>query len=319
MRDGERAAEVAAELVALEDLAGDGEVVASVQLIVADELEDAAVEAVGAALGGGVEEGSAAVELCGVGALLDGELLQGVDGGLDEGSALVLLADVHAIEQEGGGRAADAGDGVAVDDLRTDGEGVAGRSEEGGAGGQLRELEEAPAVEGELRELTVRDHLADGGGVSIEQGRGGIDLDGGRGGADLELEVFAGDLADLDLDGGGDGGFKAGGGGAEGVDAGFHGRNDELAATVGGGGLGDVGAGVGEADGGTRDDGAGGIGDAADKAALLHLGRGAGRGGEDGEREQTGCEDGLRRSEVHGYPLRRLGAGETHPAEAAQR
>lgn len=147
VRDGERVTEVCAELVALEDLTGGGEVVAGVELIVANELEDAAMKAVGAAFDGGVEKGAAAVLLGRIGALLDRELLEGVDRGLDERAALVLLADVDAVEKKADRGPADAGDDIAVDDLGTHGERVAGRGKEGGARGQLGEAKEAAAIE----------------------------------------------------------------------------------------------------------------------------------------------------------------------------
>jgi hypothetical protein len=75
MGDGERAAEGATELVALEGLSLDGEEVAGVERVIADEFEEIAVELIGAGLGGGVEEAAAAIEFGGVGVLLDAEFL----------------------------------------------------------------------------------------------------------------------------------------------------------------------------------------------------------------------------------------------------
>src|SRR5262249_44277075 len=117
MRNSERAAQVAAKLVAFEDLASKSKVVACVKFVVPYKFENSAVELIAAALGSGVEKRSSTVVFSGVGALLDGKLLQGIDGSLDESTTLVLLRNVDAVEQEGGGGAANSADHIAVDDL----------------------------------------------------------------------------------------------------------------------------------------------------------------------------------------------------------
>ena len=100
MRNGKRSAERAAELVALEWLPLKGKEIAGIQLVIAQEFEQIAVELIAAGLGCGVEEASSAIEFSGVGILLDAELLQGIDRGLDEGASLVLLADVDTVQKE---------------------------------------------------------------------------------------------------------------------------------------------------------------------------------------------------------------------------
>ena len=70
--------------------------------VVAEEVEDVAVDAVGAGLGGGVEGAAGAGELRGVGVLLDAEFLEGIDGGLNPGAALMLFGDIDAVQKEGG-------------------------------------------------------------------------------------------------------------------------------------------------------------------------------------------------------------------------
>ncbi len=61
MGNGERSAERAAELVALERLSLDGKEVAGIQLVIAQEFEEIAVELIAAGLGGGVEEAASSV------------------------------------------------------------------------------------------------------------------------------------------------------------------------------------------------------------------------------------------------------------------
>ena len=113
-------------MIALQQVTADTEEGASIELFVAQEFEERAVELVGAGLGGGVEEAAGAAMFGGVGVLLDAELLQRVDGGLDPATALVLFAGVGAVEVIGHLAAADAGDGGAVEEFGANAGDVAG-------------------------------------------------------------------------------------------------------------------------------------------------------------------------------------------------
>src|ERR1017187_3145995 len=79
MRNSQRAAEVATELIALEDLARQGEEVSSIELVIADELEEASMKAVCSTLDRCIEESAAAIVFRRVRALLNRELSKSVD------------------------------------------------------------------------------------------------------------------------------------------------------------------------------------------------------------------------------------------------
>ena len=139
----------------VELLLGLHEEVGGVEGVVAQELEEPAVELAAAGLGGGVEHAAGLAELGGVGALLDLELLQGVDRGLDVRPALVVVGHVHAVDLEGELAAAHAADGGAGDEVGADAHQVAAAGEPGRARGQAGQLVEAPAVEGQVGDLGV--------------------------------------------------------------------------------------------------------------------------------------------------------------------
>src|SRR6185503_17274433 len=123
----------ASELVPVELLLRLHEEVAGVEGVVAQELEQAAVELAAAGLGGRVEHAARLAELGGVGALLDLELLQGVDRGLDVRPALMVVGHVHAVDLEGELAAPHAADRGAGDEVGADADQVAAAGEAGRA------------------------------------------------------------------------------------------------------------------------------------------------------------------------------------------
>jgi hypothetical protein len=200
---------VPAELMPVELLLGLHEEVGGVEGVVAQELEEPAVELAAAGLGGGVEHAPRLAELGGVGALLDLELLQGVDRGLDVRPALVVVGHVHAVDLEGELAAAHAADRGAGDEVGADADQVAAAGEAGRARSEAGQLVEAAPVEGQVRDLGVRDVLAERSRLGVEEGRGGGDLGGLVARAQLELDVHAHRLPDRDLDAGHHGRLEA--------------------------------------------------------------------------------------------------------------
>ena len=163
------------------------------------------------------------------------------------------------------------------------------------AGGEGNELAEVAAIEDELGDLFAGDGEGDLRRFCLhgaELGTG--DLDGRGDGADGELGVDAFGAGDAEGDAGGLVLFKAGCGDGEAVGAGLEGGEGVL--TTGVGGDIELGAlrGVGEGDGGVRDDAAAGVSDTAvDGAGLL---RGEAEAG--GEEEETTDGEGEKRREV---------------------
>ncbi len=176
------AAEGAAELVLAEGSAGGREVVAGVEIGVAEEVEGAAVEAVAAGFGDDAD--LAAAELTDLGVEVagdDAELGDGVEIGNDGGSGVYVFFGIAAVDGEVVGKFALAVDG--------DGAGVEGSGgiEDGGsdvlnggvgdgcAGGdaclQGQEIGEAASVEGNGGHLAAGDDLA-------ELGTRGLDVEG---------------------------------------------------------------------------------------------------------------------------------------------
>ena len=163
------------------------EEVAGVEGVVAHEVEQRAVELVGARLGGRVQRAAGLRELGGVGALLDLEFLQRVDRRLDQRSALVVVGDVGAVQHERGLVAADAADGGARDVVGADAQQVAAAGQQHRAGREAGQLVEAAAVQRQVDDLRVGDDVAERAGLAVEQRRGGVD-DGALGQrADREL------------------------------------------------------------------------------------------------------------------------------------
>ena len=205
----ERAAQRPAELVPVELLLLLHEVVGGVEDVVAQELEEPAVELARPGLGGGVQHAARLAELGGVGALLDLELLERVDGGLDVGAALMVVGHVHAVDLERELAAPHAADGRAVDEVRADRHDARSARQAGRPRGQAGQLVEAAAVEGQVDDLGVGDVVAERARFRVEEGSGGGHLRGLRQRADLQLHVHAHGLPDGDLHRVDDGGLEA--------------------------------------------------------------------------------------------------------------
>ena len=280
----DRAAQRRAELLALQLLGLAREEVARIEGVVAHEVEEGAVELVGAGLGGGVERAARLAELGGVGALLHLELLERVDRRLDQRAALVMVGDVGAIEHERGLAAADAADRGARDVVGADAEQVAAARQQDRARRQARQLVEAAPVQRQVHDLGVGDDVTERARLAVEERCAARD-DGALGqGAERELDVGAGRLPDLDGDRFHDGGLEAVDGDRDAIDAGIERRDDVVTLIA-------RDDGTGKAGGGVRHDhrrpgygGLLGVGDGADDAAGTQLG--GGRGGRE-EAEQA--------------------------------
>ena len=187
----ERAAQRTAELVPVQLLLLPHEVVRGVEHVVAQELEEPAVELARPGLGGDVQHAARLAELGGVRALLNLELLERVDGGLDVGPALMMVRHVHAVDLERELAATHAADGRTVDEVRADRHDTRPPRQAGGPRGQAGQLVEAATVEGQVDDLGVGDALAERARFRVEEGSGGGHLRGLRHPADLELHVHA--------------------------------------------------------------------------------------------------------------------------------
>ncbi len=245
--------------------------------------EDAAMEVVGAGLGGDLDLGAGEAAVFGV--VVVGDDLDVADGVFGRGDERGAAPD--------GGDGGDAVDGDAVGLVLaavgvglgtilggkmplagaagTLGAGELAGAAAGGlgaiaedAGGELDELEDVAAGRGEVLDLVGVDVAGDGGGVGVEGGKGSpCTVDGGVGAADGELDVDGVGLFGIDDDVVDDLLLEAGGGDGEGVVVGGERVEVVDAAVVGGGGEGAVVVGVGEGEGRVGDDGAGGVGDGA--------------------------------------------------------
>src|SRR5450631_35692 len=233
-------ANIPAKLVALQNRPRRRKVIARIEFVVADKLKDAAVKPVRARLGRCVEECSTAVVLGRVRTLLHAELLQGVDRSLNKCSTLVLLAHVHAIEQEGDRAAPDAADCVSIHDFGPNRQRIAGGGQQSRARRKLRQTEKTATVQGQVRQLLIRNHRSNRRGVGAQERRLGGHLNGCGGSADLQLQVFASILPYLQCD------FVSGARGeawsshSQYVGAGRDRRNDVISVRVRNRGLGDV-------------------------------------------------------------------------------
>ena len=250
------AADYAAELIALERVDGFyavdvAEVVGCVEDAVADELEEIAVEGVGAGFGDGVDDSAGVSAVAGgvVGGL-DAELLEGVgegEGLIDVGVDVVIGG---AVEVEAGlvGAGAVGGDGDG------DGDGLVlalvgsvGRRLNG-AGDEERESDGVATVRGKVDDALFFDDLREGGTGGVDLKRVGFDGDGLGSLADLHLnaegETLVGEEGDVGL---GEVG-EAGGGGGDVVGGGMKGGDDEITLVVGDDGAGYSCAFIGDGD-----------------------------------------------------------------------
>ncbi len=255
------AADGATVLVAFEVFGDLGEVVAGVEFAVADEPEGLAVDVVGAALGGDVDEAGVGALVGHEEALLDLELVDGGDGEIHGKFTEAAPADGDAIDEVAGSAAEVAGDddgSAPAADLI----GIVGAT--GGfigAGGEEGELEEVAAVEGEgVDALGVHDG-ADGIGFRFEDDLA-VAGDGDHVAhlAELEGGGEGGELADLDLEAGLFEGGEAVLGNTDGVGSGGDGGEDKAAGFVRFRGTSLATGGVDEADAGSGDESTGVIG-----------------------------------------------------------
>ena len=207
--------------------------------------------------GGDVDGGAGGAAV--LGALVVGDDLELGDGVRRDGDDLVVEAlvafavgvVVDAVEQEVVEHAALAVDVVGAGaDERVDGAGGRGGGGLAGAGDKAEEVGVVAADEREGCALIVGDGLAALAGLGFKLEGDVGDFDGGLGRAYVEGEVDALASADGDGDVVGDGVWKAGGGGGDGVNADAEGGNFVVAFAVGGGLGGDCGGVVGDGDDG---------------------------------------------------------------------
>jgi len=237
------------------------------------------------------------VELGRVGVLLHAEFLQRVDRGLNPGAALVLFGDVDPVEQEAGLAAADAAHDVAVDDLGAHQLRVPGRREQRHAGRQPGELVKAPAVQRQVDDLLVRDHLAERGRFRVEERRLGRDHHLGRQGAEREHELDARRLADRQLDVLADRCLKARDRRGDPIHARVERRDGVVPLTIGGRRSHHVGRDVRDGHGHIGDAGALRVVDGADDAGTLQLGK---DGTREGERDDDQTSETSDKPSAHG-------------------
>ena len=236
-----RTAERPAELIARELFLVHREEVLRVERVVARELEEAAVKRVAAGLGRHVERGAGAMEFRRIRVLLHAEFLERVDRRLNPGAPLMLFSDVHAVEEEPCLRAGDTADHVAVGDLGAHGLRVACRRQQRDAGSEPGKLVKASAVERQVDDLLVRDHLAERRRLGIERRCFGDDLHLCGEPAEIQRQLDTGRLADGERQPFAHGSLKAGDFCADAVVTGIERGNDVIAFRVGLGGSRDVG------------------------------------------------------------------------------
>ena len=164
----ERPADSAAELIALQHVALQGEEVARVQFVVAQEFEQHAVKVVAAGLGGPIHHAAGIPKLGAVFALLDLKFLQRVDGCLNQRAALMMIGGIDAIEIEGRLGAANAADRSARFVVGADAEQIPGARQQRGAGRQSRKFVETASVQGKIDDLLIGDFLAERAGLCIQ-------------------------------------------------------------------------------------------------------------------------------------------------------
>ena len=259
-----------AELVAAEEGAGGGvEEVAGVEGGVAVEVEEGAVEVVGAGAGDGVEDatGGAAV-FGGVVVRHDGEFADGFDAqvGAEDGAGGVVgvVVEGDAVEAVVVFRGAGAGDGELDAVAGADAAVAAHGGDAWLEGGELGPI---ATVEGEFADGEAFDGAVVGGRGEIDGADGGVDFDGFGDIADGESEIDGDFGADVEDDVLAETAGEAGG-----FEGGFVGAGLEVGGAVGTGFIAQEGpcdAGVDVAEGDFRggDDGALGVTDDAENGA----------------------------------------------------
>lgn len=198
--DDERAAEAGAVFVALEGAelaaAGVGEVAIGIHAAVAEEFEDAAVEGIGAGLGGDGEDAAAGAAVFGaVGVGLDTEFFDAFDGGDGAVGVHVGSVGIHrdgdAIHHDGVRGIATAIHGETSDGFEafTDAAVTASGAEAHDARGERCETEDVASVEREVDDALVFNDAAKGGGGGVDELRAAADGDRFCECADLESDV----------------------------------------------------------------------------------------------------------------------------------
>ena len=278
---GYAAAHGAAKLIALENGNGGREEIARVELFVADELKQIAVQ--GLCTGLGDQSYDAARGEAGIGSVVgacDAEFLDGIDSREGQGFAGSGVVVVKTVVEE-----------VVLDILGAhDVHAAAARSKVGtlrhigNAGNGETEGAEVAAVERQVDNLLFHYDLANRTVGSVDQGYVGFDGDGFVDTGDLHLEVDAADLVDKERDAGFLRPGETGSFDGDFVRARGQQRRVVVTAVVGGGGTGLAVTGVVNHHVGSRNGGAGGTGDGTDKttrSALRHGGSGEREGGKE--------------------------------------
>jgi hypothetical protein len=260
-------AERAAELVIGQRVHPNVKVLPGVEVVVAQELEQRAVEVVRAGLNLQVDHPAGRAAILGrVVAGLKAELADGLGGGDHHGQAehdgVVVDAVDHPVVLVGR---------LAVDrDRRSALPGGDGRVAPAvGAGNQQAELHEMAAVERKLFDLGLFDQLVDRGGLRVDHRRAGGHGDGLRHLPGLKGDVDARRLVDGKLNGVGGVLLEAGHLNAHAIGAHGKRRQHVVAGTVGFHRANGVGGQVDRLDRYIRDDGSGLVADRADNAAGL--------------------------------------------------
>ena len=298
----ERAAEGCAELVAVEGgFAGGGlEVAGGVEVGIAEEFEDGAVELIGAGAHDGVDDAAADAAVFGAEVTGDdAEFGKGVGGGLDDLAGVVLVAGavrvvVEAIHEEvveGAAHAVDVEGAFAGRGGGGEGDGDGRDVDVGGEEGEAGVL---ATVEGEFGHGLRADDLGVFGGIGIDEAGLTADGDGVGDVADLKdgVDTLAGVDGDVDI-GGGEAG-EAGEFDGDGVVADADIEEVVVAGVVCGGFGFDVGVLIGEGDGGFGDGLAGGVTNGAEDLRVFELGEaGEGEKAEEGEEGEAGTHDGF--------------------------
>ena len=268
------AADDAAELIALQRVAVGGEIVLGVEVVVAEEVEDRAVEGIGSGARDDVDDraGMEAV-LRGEAGGLHAEFLNGIGEWERQVHVGERVGVVGAVHQVLGLGALAAGDGERDFAGIVLGADVVARGRGGGGAGKQNQVRRLPAVEGNVDHALRVDDLRYGLILGLHHGGRGVHLDGLGGSAHFEADVNAQVVADLDDDAGLHEGLKSLLADAELIRS--HGKVGKAVSAVGSAGDGALqsGVGLGGFDLGAGDDSSIGVGDGAlDLAAADRLG-----------------------------------------------
>ena len=152
----------------------------------------------------------------------------------------MLFGDIHAVEQEPRLPSAHAANDVSVHRLRADGLHVSGRRQQRGARREPGQLMKAPAIQWQIDNLLVADHLTERRRLGVQQGRLRGDLHFGGYRAEGERQLHANRLTNAQLHAIAHGRLEALNLGAHPVGSGIERRDDVLTLCGGRDGPGDV-------------------------------------------------------------------------------